>query len=64
MRTVVSNRIFAGITTAGIAANGFRVNSEFVSLYQGTETDLVIVFRAIVFNSDQGGRFLPVQAAS
>jgi hypothetical protein len=60
----VSNQLFAGITTAGIAANGFRVNSEFVSLYQGTETDLVIVFRAIVFNSDQGGRFLPVQAAS
>ena len=64
MRTVVPNRLFAGITTAGIAANGFRINLEFVSLYQGTGTDLVIIFRAIVFTSDQRGWFLPVQAAS
>ena len=51
----MSNRLFAGITTAGIAANRFRINSKFVSLYRGTETNLVIILRAIVFNSDQGG---------
>jgi hypothetical protein len=60
----VSNSALCRHHTAGIAANGFRINLEFVSLYQGTEADLVIIFHAIVFTSDQGGRFLPVQAAS
>jgi hypothetical protein len=60
----VSNSALCRHHAAGIAANGFRINLEFVSLYQGTETDLMIIFRAIVFTSDQGGRFLPVQAAS
>ena len=45
-----NDRLFAGITTAGIAATGFPVNSEFVNVDGRGDK----IFRAIVFASDQG----------